>query len=167
MLNLQEYYNTGPGSKKYQLTLNDVKPGECYVALHHPDNTWYRACVNQTIDNDSISAFFVDYGQYVVLNLKQLKPLHSKFKKMPFQVLKARLSGISPVGQKWSVDDCRIFQELVVGKQFVCTIKEIGRDILHNTDKVLSVLLIDTSTNVDIQIHRLLIQKGIAVPIKT
>lgn len=59
--------------------------------------------------------------------------------------------------------DCDYFKELVVKKNFYSVIQEIEKDELYDSDIVLKLTLIDTSTDEDVFIGKELIKKGIAV----
>lgn len=61
------------------------------------------------------------------------------------------------------MDDCRFFEQLVSKRTFASNIKDIQKDELYKYDIVLSLELIDTSSDVDVRIDQLLIKKGIAV----
>jgi hypothetical protein len=63
----------------------------------------------------------------------------------------------------WSVEDCLMFQDLVVGLHFVSIIKETGPDLLNPSDTVIGLELIDTSGEDDINIAELLVAQHRAV----
>lgn len=145
----------------------------------------YRTSVLKVIHSGSISVFYCDFGYYTSLAADRLVPLEKKFLDLPYQALKAKLSGllslekkdflliflccvvlgIKPVNNKWTMDDCETFKSLVIQKQFVSVLVNIEKDELYKSDLVLQLLLIDTSSDDDINIKNLLVQKGIAVSI--
>lgn len=61
------------------------------------------------------------------------------------------------------MDDCKYFEQLVSRKTFASIIKDIQKDELYKYDIVLSLELIDTSSENDVRLDQLLIEKGIAV----
>lgn len=61
------------------------------------------------------------------------------------------------------MEDCKFFEQLVCRKSFVSIIKDIEKDELYRCDTVLLLELIDTSTDQDINIDKILIQEKIAV----
>lgn len=61
------------------------------------------------------------------------------------------------------MDDCTFFQNLVVKKPFVSVLVSTEKDELYRCDTVLNLIIIDTSTEEDVYIDKILIQKGIAV----
>lgn len=108
---------------------------------------------------------------------------------MPYQAIKAKLAGkmhhcktpscifnfvktndyyitfkaIQPKQNKWTMEDCKFFEKLVCRKSFVSTIKDIEKDELYRCDTVLLLELVDTSTDSDINIGKVLITEQIAI----
>lgn len=74
------------------------------------------------------------------------------------------LSGIQPVGNQWTNTDCQYYRQLTVGKKFMANIFEINAAVTVETNycPLISVYLIDTSSEDDILLHDLLLQKNIA-----
>ncbi|KAL3271551.1 hypothetical protein HHI36_022028 [Cryptolaemus montrouzieri] len=159
MTALQKRYNNATYSP---LQINMILPGQIY-ATKHSDGIWYRTSVLKVINSGSISVFYCDFGYYSSLCLNQLIPLEPEFVELPYQALKAKLSGIKPKKDKWSMEDCEIFTELVRGKSLVSVLIDIEKDELYESDPVLKLTLIDTSTDEDIFIDRELIQRNIAI----
>lgn len=60
------------------------------------------------------------------------------------------------------MEDCQYFQNLVCKKAFVSVLVSKEKDELYRSDMVLNLKLIDTATNEDIYIHKILTEKGIA-----
>jgi hypothetical protein len=58
-----------------------------------------------------------------------------------------------------------MFQELVVEREFVSIIMEMGPDLLNPTSLIIGLRLIDTSKNQDVYIDELLVSQGRAVQI--
>lgn len=71
--------------------------------------------------------------------------------------------GIKPIQAKWTMDDCKYFQKLVVRKSFVSILVSVEKDELYKCDTVLNLNLIDTSSEKDVYISQLLIDAKIAV----
>lgn len=61
------------------------------------------------------------------------------------------------------MEDCQYFQSLVCKKPFVSVLVSKEKDELYRSDMVLNLKLIDTTTSEDIYIHKILLEKGIAV----
>lgn len=64
------------------------------------------------------------------------------------------------------MNDCDNFREMVEGNNFFSILLEIERDELYEEDLVLSLILIDTSSPVDVLIGDELIKKDVAVAAK-
>ncbi|KAK9876258.1 hypothetical protein WA026_012557 [Henosepilachna vigintioctopunctata] len=144
------------------LQIDMILPGQIY-ATKHTDGILYRTSVLKVINSSSISVFYCDFGYYSSLCLNQLIPLDKEFTLLPYQALKAKLSGIKPKKNKWSMEDCDYFTELVSRKSFVSVLRDIEKDELYESDPVLKLTLIDTSTEEDIFIDQMLVKKNIAV----
>ncbi|GJQ79843.1 hypothetical protein Trydic_g23305 [Trypoxylus dichotomus] len=144
------------------LQIEDIQPGKIYASKHE-DGKWYRTSVMKVIHPGSISVFYCDFGYYDNLTLQQLIPLEPQFLELPHQAIKAKLSGIKPKQSKWTMDDCKFFQKLVLRKSLVSILVSIEKDELYKCDNVLNLKLIDTSTDTDVHINEVLIRKGIAV----
>ncbi|XP_069687013.1 tudor domain-containing protein 7 isoform X2 [Periplaneta americana] len=143
-------------------TPESVHEGGLYAAHHH-DGHWYRVCVSNVINGTMVSVYFCDYGDVSVLPVEKLQPLTNQFKELPYQAIKAKLAGIQPKHSDWSVEDCLMFQELVVEHEFVSVIMETGPDLLNPSDTVIGLKLIDTSGEDDVYIDRLLIKQERAI----
>ncbi|XP_045466417.1 tudor domain-containing protein 7 isoform X2 [Harmonia axyridis] len=159
MVALQERYkNTTCSSTQAK----NIVPGQIFAAKH-TDGIWYRTSVLKVIHSGSISVFYCDFGYYSNLSVSQLIPLDAEFTKLPFQALKAKLSGIKPKKNKWSMEDCEVFSELVKGKALISVLMDIEKDELYESDPVLKLTLIDTTTDEDIFIDQELIRRNIAI----
>ncbi|XP_973071.2 tudor domain-containing protein 7 isoform X1 [Tribolium castaneum] len=161
MNEMQEHYKDTHFSP---MPLEEIIPGKIYASKHE-DGQWYRTNVLKVIHEGSISVFYCDFGYYTNLTLDQLVPLDAKYMGLPYQALKAKISGIKPIKNKWTMEDCESFKDLILKKQFVGVITNIDRDEFHKSDLILEVLLIDTSSEEDVNIKEVLIQKGIATSV--
>ncbi|XP_063926404.1 tudor domain-containing protein 7 isoform X2 [Zophobas morio] len=161
MADMQEYYKDLQFSP---VPIEDIVPGKIYASKHE-DGKWYRTSVLKVIHSGSISVFYCDFGYYTNLTLAQLVPLDAKYMSFPYQALKAKIAGIKPIKNKWTMEDCDIFNSLVTKKQFVSILVNIEKDELYKSDIVLLLLLIDTSSEEDINIKEVLIARGIATSV--
>lgn len=100
------------------LHIDSIEPGKIYASKYE-DGCWYRfvvcfsfccgfisfncfvsrTSVIKVIHSGSISVFYCDFGYYANLTLQQLVPLGVEFTELPFQAIKAKLSG--------NIDTCR------------------------------------------------------------
>lgn len=119
--------------------------------------------------------FYCDFGYYATLTVQQLVPLDVEFIKLPFQAIKAKLYGkrtnnaqhqimLAFLGIKrkntHTMEDCSFFEELVCKKCFVSVVMEYAPDSFYGCDTVLSLKLIDTSTDIDVHIDKVLVDNG-------
>ncbi|KAG8224643.1 hypothetical protein J437_LFUL003077 [Ladona fulva] len=152
------------------LDMSKIKEGGVYAALHD-DQMWYRITVSQLIidvsslEGGMVSAYFVDYGDVAAITLDKIRNLAPEFYALPYQAIKAKLSGIVPIHSDWSVEDCLRFQEMVCDKEFVAKVVETGPDVINLSDTVIGIHLTDTSDpNVDSSIGQILVDEGRALP---
>jgi hypothetical protein len=158
MQDMQENYKEMQFSP---MQIDDIVPGKIYASKHE-DGLWYRTSVLKVIHSGSISVFYCDFGYYTNLALDQLVPLDAKYMTFPYQALKAKIVGIKPIKNKWTMEDCDTFRNLVSKKQFVSVLVDIEKDEFNKSDIILQLLLIDTSSDEDVHIKELLIERGIA-----
>lgn len=71
-----------------------------------------------------------------------------------------KISGVSPINKDWSVEDCLRFQDMVIEKNFVSIIENVESDPLHTNESLLTLNLIDTSTDSDVYVNKLLSGEG-------
>ncbi|XP_077287282.1 tudor domain-containing protein 7 tapas [Arctopsyche grandis] len=145
--------------KSPELTVTP-KIGCAYAAYYDKEDYWYRVFVQGIVSRDMASIYFCDYGDLQMVEISKLRELPSNFKKLPAQALKARLHGVSPINRDWFVEDCLRFQDLVVEKKFVSIIENVERDPLHTNESLLTLNLIDTSTNDDVYINNVLCKEN-------
>ncbi|XP_049858624.1 tudor domain-containing protein 7-like isoform X1 [Schistocerca gregaria] len=155
---LQERYNEIGGGSVPQ----SIVEGEFYAVLHS-DQLWYRGKVISVMSDSVISVYFCDYGDVSVLSREKFRLLADEFKTLPHQAIKAKLCAVKPIHGDWSVEDCLLFQSLVVEKQFPSLVLDTGPDIVNPHDTVLGLKLIDTSGEKDFCIDDLLVNQNRAV----
>lgn len=137
--------------------------GELYTVYYEKDASWYRVTIAGTVSPDTVSVYFCDYGDLALFPNKALRPVPAGAplaRSLPPQAVKARLYDVWPLHQDWSVEDCIRFQELCVEQQFVGICKDVGKDPLNATEPLLTLDLIDTSTDEDIYLNKQLVAEG-------
>ncbi|XP_066258782.1 tudor domain-containing protein 7A isoform X1 [Euwallacea similis] len=144
------------------LKVDDILPGDVY-ASKYTDGCWYRTSVIKVINSGSVSVFYCDFGFYQTLSVRQLVTLDKEFLQLPYQALKAKLADIKPKQSKWTMDDCEEFKKLTEKKMFFAKLTSIDKDYLYESDILLKLILIDTSTDNDVIVGQELVKKGIAV----
>ncbi|XP_064480857.1 tudor domain-containing protein 7-like isoform X2 [Ornithodoros turicata] len=164
MTDMQAFYKSTEGRSAFPEGLPDelLREGEFYAG-HHSDDLWYRVLVRQVQHEQLASVYFVDYGDYGMLSSTELQPLWRRYRRLPVQAVHAQLSNVAPIGGDWNPVDCLSFRNIVENKQFVAVItsKEVDSTTGIAGAQRLRLRLIDTSTDVDIQIDRLLAKKGV------
>ncbi|XP_045493317.1 tudor domain-containing protein 7 [Colias croceus] len=134
--------------------------GELYTAYYDKDSSWYRVVIASCVSSEMVSVYFCDYGDLAILARGALRPVPAAVplaRSLPPQAIKARLYDVWPLHQDWSVEDCLKFQELCVEQQFVAICKDVGKDPLNPSEALLTLDLIDTSTDEDIYLNKQLV----------
>ncbi|CAH2238235.1 jg11514 [Pararge aegeria aegeria] len=144
-----------------------VKPvsGELYTAYYDKDDSWYRVTIAGSVSDEMVSVYFCDYGDLALLETAALRPVPAAAplaRSLPPQAIKAKLYDVKPLHQDWTVEDCIRFQTLCVEQQFVGDCKEVGKDPLNPTEPLLTLNLIDTSTEEDVYLNKQLVAEGMA-----
>ncbi|XP_045772816.1 tudor domain-containing protein 7 [Maniola jurtina] len=142
-----------------------IKPasGELYVAYYDKDNSWYRVTVAGEVSTEMVSVYFCDYGDLALFAsaaLRRVPATAPLARSLPPQAIKAKLYDVKPLHQDWTVEDCIRFQELCVEQQFVGICMDVGKDPLNPSEPLLTLNLIDTSTDEDVYINKLLVAEG-------
>lgn len=55
---------------------------------------WYRVVVKGILRKGFLSVYVLDYGKHEVISIDKIQPLLDKFRKLPFQAIKAQLAGM-------------------------------------------------------------------------
>ncbi|XP_059050429.1 tudor domain-containing protein 7 [Achroia grisella] len=137
--------------------------GELYTVFYEKDASWYRVTIAGTVSPEMVTVYFCDYGDLDLFPNKALRPVPAGAplaRSLPPQAIKARLYDVSPLHHDWAVEDCIRFQELCVEQQFVGICKDVGKDPLNATEPLLTLDLIDTSTDEDIYLNKQLVAEG-------
>ncbi|XP_075972301.1 tudor domain-containing protein 7 tapas isoform X2 [Anticarsia gemmatalis] len=151
-----------PKMSELDAPVNPVS-GELYTVYYEKDASWYRVTVAGTVSTEMVSVYFCDYGDLALFATKALRPVPAGAplaRSLPPQAIKARLYDVWPLHQDWTVEDCIRFQELCVEQQFVGICKDVGKDPLNPNEPLLTLDLIDTSTDEDIYLNKQLVAEG-------
>ena len=114
-----EYYE--PLSPQ-QEQLSEPSVGEFCAAKFSLDDGWYRAKVLE-VKGNSVSVFYIDYGNSETLSSSRLKVLNSKFQNLASQAIECSLSG----NVKGASDDK--FVELVSEKEFSAKVLNVNSGV--------------------------------------
>ena len=104
MAKLEEYYSTD------EQTMPSVSTGS-YCVGQYEDGGWYRAQITQ-VEGESVSVFYIDYGDVATLPLSGIRSLKSEFSTLPAQAVQCNLKGYS------SSQGPENFKDLVLEKEF-------------------------------------------------
>ncbi|XP_012549270.1 tudor domain-containing protein 7 isoform X1 [Bombyx mori] len=142
-----------------------LKPanGELYTVYYAKDLSWYRVTVAGSVSSEIVSVYFCDYGDLALFEIQALRPVPPTVplaRTLPPQAIKARLYDVLPLHQDWAVEDCIRFQELCVDQQYVGICKDVGKDPLNTNEPLLTLELIDTSTDEDVYLNKQLVSEG-------
>lgn len=164
MSDMQSFY-AAEGSSAFPEGLPEalLHRGGYYAGRHATDHCWYRVLVQQVQGPLMASVYFVDYGDYGLMQPSELQPLWQRFRNLPAQAIRASLADVAPKCGDWDPVDCIEFRKRVKDKQFVAKIVAKEPDSRTGVEGAqrLVVRLIDTSTSVDIYIEQELEEKGI------
>lgn len=137
--------------------------GDVCAAYHTKHEIWYRAVIVTEIE-DQVVVKYLDFSSTVeVESAKNIRPLHSKFKKLPFLAVRCSLHGVSPIGaaKTWDTEAATYFNELVINDTF--QVEVIEGFCNGDNSKPLEVHLIGgTDDDKLFFVHEKLIQLGLA-----
>jgi len=160
---LNSFYHNPKNMYGRSITNDDVAKGDKFYAGQHMDGKWYRVKVNASIDEGTVAARIVDFGDFTMIPLESLQPLWPQFRNLPMQAISASLADIVATNGDWSTEDTIWFSERVVNSQFVTKILDVIYDPLDDNVRI-SVSLIDTThPTTDIYIEKQLVEDKRAV----
>ena len=90
---MNSFYSNPKNQYVRPLTQIDVAQGDKFYAGQHMDGKWYRVKVNATIDEVTVAAKIVDFGDFTMIPLESLQPLWPQFRNLPMQAISASLAG--------------------------------------------------------------------------
>lgn len=149
--------------------LKEVKEKDVVLAKF-PDNKCYERARVDCVEGNKAKCFFVDYGDWREVHLKDLMEIPDKFVlRLPFQAIECRLLGVKPVGDVWSdfstnwlCDRCDVEEDQDLKGLYVK---------YYSTDKAkftggnkYVVALIDTNNETDIVYNEQMINLNLAAP---
>ncbi|XP_064000410.1 tudor domain-containing protein 1 isoform X2 [Pogoniulus pusillus] len=129
--------------------------GSVCCAQFTEDNLWYRAAVTTYVSEDTVTVFYIDFGNVEVLPLIRLHPLTPRLMDLPAQAIKCTLAGIKPPLVGWTTKAIALMNHLVKDK--VLKIKVVDKD-----DSRSVVELVDVSVTPAINISSYLKEEDCA-----
>ncbi|XP_063391425.1 putative ATP-dependent RNA helicase TDRD12 [Cydia fagiglandana] len=149
--------------------LKEVKEKDVVLAKF-PDNKCYERARVDCIEGNKAKCFFVDYGDWREVPLKDLTEIPDKFvHRLPFQAIECRLLGVKPVGDAWTdfstnwlCDQCDVEDDQDLKGLYVQ---------YYSTDQPkftggnkYAVALIDTNNDSDVVYNTQMINLNLAAP---
>ena len=148
MDNLNSEYNA---MRSNQMLINRPVPSQVCCAKYSEDDTWYRAKVLITGDDQCV-VYFVDYGNDESVPLNRLKQLSASYCALPVQAIECCLTDVEPDGNTWTKQSIECFEQLTVNKKLV------GSMVRKQETGKYEIELIDNT----IHLHDALIKAGLA-----
>uniref|UniRef100_A0A182YAV2 Tudor domain-containing protein 7 n=1 Tax=Anopheles stephensi TaxID=30069 RepID=A0A182YAV2_ANOST len=160
MHELQDFCMT----KAQPVRKEQVRQGEAYAAVNNLGH-WYRALVVNInpFGPTPIHAYFCDFGQVQQLDAGALRVLPAEFRVLPQQAIKAKLYGVKPLHNDWTISDAMRFKELTADCTFASIVRNVQADELNPQEQLIELELIDVSTDTDVFLHKILVDEGRAV----
>ena len=116
---IQDYVTSQ--SQSIGLSVGDLVIEQPVLAQFSEDDRWYRATVITTDEEaDTISVFYVDFGNQETLPSSKLCPIPAKFLSLPKLELSCSLYGVQACsGDKWSEESVDCFSILMLEGELV------------------------------------------------
>ncbi|XP_033118710.1 maternal protein tudor-like isoform X2 [Anneissia japonica] len=137
------------------LPIDDVRSGSPCLARFRDDDSLYRAVIKRQLPNSKVDIQFIDYGNSDTVSVKDLKIIKPSFTTLPAQAIECRIKGLQTEASILTDD----FEGLVAEKQLVAYIS-------GKKDKILEIVLTDTSGGKDTMIADQLNLKAANKPMK-
>ncbi|XP_073498701.1 tudor domain-containing protein 5 isoform X2 [Phyllobates terribilis] len=157
MLEMRFCYSNEYVSTRYVVPDEHVVVGEIYALSVDNDVWWYRVIVHAVISSEEVQVFYPDFGTLVTVKRCLLRFLKACYMRLPAQAVPCTLPYLKPVAAQWSIEAIKSFQTQCARGPLVGVVVQYAFDQL-------CLLLCDTSTDEDIYLHQVLIDKGLASP---
>ncbi|XP_068095836.1 tudor domain-containing protein 5 isoform X2 [Hyperolius riggenbachi] len=155
MLEMRRCYSHEFVSNRYKIPADFVLVGEVYTVCKPGDVWWYRVIVHSVINSEEVQVYYPDYGNVATVKRSWLRFLKACYMTLPAQALPASLAYMTPVQDHWPTEAIKVFQHFHIRGPV------IGIAVQYMSDR-LYLFLCDTSTDEDVYLHQLLIDRGFA-----
>ncbi|XP_078032557.1 tudor domain-containing protein qin isoform X2 [Augochlora pura] len=168
---MQKFYN-----QYHSMDPENWNPGTVCAVKLPSDNMYYRGTIVEIKLSDQVVVFLYDIGFETLVPKKNLQLLYPPFFKVPTYVFKIKLAGILPCGgsNKWPSLSCQELKEITNNNSCKYYISKLeDKDV---KDSVIPVELWIKENKSDgplcpsrieiNSINRMLVEKGVALPIK-
>ncbi|XP_063366838.1 LOW QUALITY PROTEIN: tudor domain-containing protein 5-like [Cydia amplana] len=151
---MTEYYSKGEGADRV-LAAGARRPGQYCSSVFEGD--WHRSLIVQIVDSDTVKVRHVDYGTVDAVAATSLRPLRRCWAALPAAAVRARLAGLRPAAasRRWPRAAAAHCLDLVRERRLVGNVVAVDHE-----ESILEVLLIDTSTDEDVNITEQMIRAG-------
>ena len=152
-----EYANLRPEA----LPLRSCTVGYPCCAKFYDDESWNRGIITNisSIAAGQVEVRFVDFGNNQKTELKDVRDLKNKFLKFPCEAIHFTIAGVDPDSKDglWADEAKALFEKLIKDKHVVGLVVNVESDGRHR------VKLIDTTTDLDMELNQVLIAAGFGV----
>lgn len=83
LFSLTELLNSHQPSEKDEINASSVQQGSLVKAMFPEDDSWYRAVVKNTTENDTIQVEFIDFGNEATVSLLKIRRLDEQLLSYP------------------------------------------------------------------------------------
>ena len=122
MATMADYYN------EHIKPVSSVTMGTIVAAQYSEDKSWYRAKV-LSVDNDTVSVLFVDYGNNEVVAMEKIQPIDDQFLSLPAQAIHCSITGDTQ--RTYSSDLVATFMETIYEQEGMIVVQQVREDGLH------------------------------------
>ncbi|XP_060065757.1 tudor domain-containing protein 5-like [Ylistrum balloti] len=154
MNELEKLYCSAEGDQ-YKVPDYLLIVGQIVAAIFPEDNNWHRCVVSALNVDKYVEVYFVDFGNTLLVHRRNIRLLRSKLLKLPAQAIQARLAHLQPLEENWTLNARNRFLNVVTNRPLIALAS-------FEMDRVLSLVLVDTSTSLDVVLNDLLVTEGYA-----
>ncbi|KAM5148883.1 tudor domain-containing protein 5-like isoform 2-T2 [Mantella aurantiaca] len=153
MIEMRGLYSNAKVSDRYVVPDNCVSVGEIYAVRVEGDVWWYRVIVHSVISLKEVQVYYPDFGNLKTVKRQWLRFLKACYMKLPAQAVPSSLALVKPIENQWSTEAMKIFKQYSTCGPLVGIVFQyvFGRLYLY---------LCDTSTDDDVYLHQLLINRN-------
>ncbi|XP_062599955.1 tudor domain-containing protein 7-like, partial [Saccostrea cucullata] len=159
---MMEYFNS---NQSLTLKNSDLMEGQMYAG--NKDGMWYRVIIKSKITSRNMaSVYLVDWGEFTLLNLEEIKPLPICFTKLPQLAFKGKLYGVKPAKDSYMWSEAAKYKFIQMAHDrslvaLICGSEQVGGQ------EVVSLRLMDTSDpDRDVCLDEELLEMGVAEKVR-
>ena len=124
MDSIEDYYGVDRPENEIK-TAESLPVGSPCVAKYAADNAWYRAIVEDVVDEDKLKVRFVDYGNSETLSLSMVRKSKVGFCTLPIQAIHCYLALVDHETSVWTGDEINDFDSRVATLQLKATFSRL------------------------------------------